>query len=255
MKKLPAFLACLAGLWALAGAPFALAVSRLVPEQPYAFDSVNLQMTVDSCVFAEETVAVAFSQGAIEVRMRQNNCLVPGPPRIVDIRLGALPPGAWRVVVRLETDFGGLPPLETLDFQVLERPAIAVFPPPPRPLADHSGQWYRPAESGWGLSFHQSATGVAFVAWYVYDAVGVPTWYTIQEGRWENATRWTGTVFRTAGPPFFAPTFDPAMVSIAPVGQATLDFEQQAGEEGYATLTHGVTGLGTGTKRITRLAF
>ena len=255
MMKLPAVLACLAGLWALAGAPPAVAASRLVPEQPYAFDPVHLRMTVDSCVFAEDTVAVAFSQGAIEVRTRQNNCLVPGPPRIVDIRLGSLAPGAWRVIVRALNGDIVLPPLETIDFQVLDRPAIAVFPPPPRPLADHSGQWYRPAESGWGLSFHQSATDVAIAAWYVYDAAGAPTWYTIQEGRWENATRWTGTVYRTAGPPFFAPAFDPALVSIAPVGQATLVFEQQAGEEGYATLTYGVTGLGTGAKRITRLAF
>lgn len=255
MKRLRTLFFAFAGLACLAAASPALADSRLVPEQPYAFDPVNLRMTVDSCIFAEDAVTVAYAQGAIEVRLRQNNCLVPGPPRIVDIRLGSLAPGAWRVIVRPANGDIVLPPSETIDFQVLERPAIAVFPPPPRPLADHSGQWYRPAESGWGLSFHQSATHVAFAAWYVYDAAGTPIWFTIQQGRWENATRWTGAVYRTSGPPFFAPVFDPAGVSIAPVGQATLDFEQQAGEEGYATFTYGVTGLGTGTKRITRLAF
>lgn len=83
---------------------------------------------------------------------------------------------------------------------------------------------------------------------------GTPVWYTLQSGQWVTSTKWTGTVYRTSGPPFFAPSFDPARVTTSSVGTATLEFEQKPREEGYATLSYTV-GDNTGTKRITRLQF
>jgi hypothetical protein len=237
---------------ALASLP-ALASPRLSPAEPYAFDPVNLRMTVDSCAFAPESVSVTASGSVIRVAHRLNQCLQPGEPRVVDIRLGSLPLGDWSVQVHPDGDPSS-PPAERIAFTVRERPEILIAPPPPRPLTDYSGMWYRPAESGWGLSFHQSSTHVVFAAWYVYDAAGNPTWYTIQLGRWTSSTRWAGTVYRTSGPPLHAPVFDPAQVAIASAGEAAIDFTQAPGEEGWASFTYSVDGV-QATRRITRLAF
>jgi hypothetical protein len=120
-------------------------------------------------------------------------------------------------------------------------------------LRDRDGHWFRAAESGWGLSFHQSATGVVFVAWYVYDADGTPAWYVIQDGRWTSSTRWEGKVYRTSGPAYFpGPGFDPAAVTRDVVGDAAFEFRQEPGEEGIATFSYTVSGQ-QGSKRITRL--
>lgn len=237
---------------AIAALP-ASATSQIAPPQPYEFDLVNLRMTVDSCAFAPESVAVSSDQGVIRVVYRLNYCLVAGEPRVVDIRLGTLPIGDWYVEAHPDGNPAG-PYSERILFAVRHRPQIAIFPAPPRPLTDYSGMWYKPAESGWGLSFHQSSTNVVFAAWYVYDATGNPVWYTIQEGQWENSTRWAGTVYRTSGPPFFAPSFDASLVSYSRAGEANLEFAQRPGEEGFATFTYTVDGR-PGNKRIVRLAF
>lgn len=237
---------------ALAALP-AIAASQVSPAQPYEFDPVNLRMTVDSCAFAPETVSVSSVAGTIRVAHRPRNCLVPGEPRVVDIRLGTLPVGDWHVEVHADGDPAG-PAGERIAFSVASRPEIAIFPRPPRPLSDYSGLWYRASEPGWGLSFHQSSTHVVFATFYVYDAAGQPIWYSIQQGRWESATRWTGTVYRTSGPTFFGGDFDASRLAVSVSGQASLEFEQRPGEEGIATFSYAVDGQ-QGAKRITRLAF
>ena len=252
MNRLPTLLA-LAAAAAAAALP-SFAASQVSPPEPYEFDPVNLRMTVDSCAFAPETVSVSAADGVLRVAHRPNQCLLPGEPRVVDIRLGTLPVGDWRVEIHPDGDPAG-PSNERISFSVRGRPTIAVFPQPPRPLTDYSGHWFRPAESGWGLSFHQSATHVVFAAWYVYDDAGAPTWYVIQDGRWTSSTRWTGTVFRTSGPAYFrVPVFDPAAVTRTAVGEASFEFRQKPGEEGIATFSYALSGQ-QGEKRITRLLF
>ncbi len=249
---LAAPLRLLAAAGALAALP-AFAASQISPLDPAEFDPVNLRMRVDSCAFAPETVNVSAAGSVIRVAHRPNNCFAPGEPRVVDIRLGALPAGRWSVEVHPDGNPDG-PYEERVFFSVTPRAQIAVFPAPARPLTDYSGAWYRPAESGWGLSFHQGATNVVFATWYVYDAAGRPTWYVLSDGRWASSTVWSASVYRTAGPAFFGGAFDPALVSVTPVGQATLDFTQRPGEEGWATLSYAVGG-DVGAKRITRLAY
>jgi len=51
--------AAASGIALLLGCAAVHAASRIVPAQPYAFDPVNLRMTVDSCVFAQDRVAVS----------------------------------------------------------------------------------------------------------------------------------------------------------------------------------------------------
>jgi hypothetical protein len=225
--------------------------ARVIPAEPIAFEPVVLRMTVDGCAFVAQSVRVRAEANVLKVTQHQNNCLVPGPIEIADVRLGTLAVGTYRVEV-----FGSLdesaPPIETLAFEVRSRPEIAVFPPPARPINDYSGLWWTPAESGWGLSLQQTATDAMFGALFVYGGDREAEWFTLQGGRWESATRWSATVYRTTGPFFASPVFDPRLVLIDAVGSATLDFRQVPGEEGNARFTYDVDGV-TVSKVIRRM--
>lgn len=234
-KALAAGLAILAGSAAVSAQTFAL-----VPAQPQTFDPLVLRMTVDSCVYDQDRISVSASQGVFRVFIAVNPCLVPGPLKVIDVRLGALPAGPGRVevfqivggdlLVRLE---GG-----NIDFNVTGRPVIAVFPPPKKPNNDWSGNWVTQTELGWGLSIQQSPTDVLFAQLFVYAVNGAPVWFTFQEGQWKSATRWEGKLFASSGPGFTEPVFDPRQVAIQPLGTATIEFEQTPGNEAFATLNY-----------------
>ena len=235
-------------------APLPALASEIVPAQPIAFELVNLRMTVDSCTFEPSTVRVRADGAVLRVTQHLNNCLQPGEPEVVDVRLGALAPGQYRVEVFASQD-AAREPVESLAFEVRERIEVAVFPPPTRPLTDYTGMWWNPLESGWGLSLHQSAASDAmFGAWFVYGASGAPEWYTLQGGQWTGATRWTGPIYRTSGPFFAGPDYDPRLVLVQAAGTAVLDFRQAPGEEGRARFTYTIGGVTT-TKVVTRLVF
>ena len=242
-----------AATFALAAALPALAASRIVPAQPTSFETVNLRMTVDSCAFVPSTVRVRAALNTLRVTQTLNNCLVAGTPEIVDVRLGALPAGDYRIEVYGSTDIG-LAPIETLAFQVREPAEVAIFPPPTRPLTDYSGLWWNPQESGWGLSLHQSAFHAIFGAWFVYGSGNQPEWFTLQGGQWSDSTTWRGTLYRTTGPFFAGPGYDPRLVLVQAAGSVTLDFRQRTGEEGRARFTYTVNGA-TVTKVIERMSF
>ncbi|MBK7660064.1 MAG: hypothetical protein IPJ28_13335 [Betaproteobacteria bacterium] len=250
-KALAAGLAILAGSAAVSAQTFAL-----VPAQPQTFDPLVLRMTVDSCVYDQDRISVSASQGVFRVFIAVNPCLVPGPLKVIDVRLGALPAGPGRVevfqivggdlLVRLE---GG-----NIDFNVTGRPVIAVFPPPKKPNNDWSGNWVTQTELGWGLSIQQSPTDVLFAQLFVYAVNGAPVWFTFQEGQWKSATRWEGKLFASSGPGFTEPVFDPGQVAIQPLGTASIEFEQTPGNEAFATLNY-VVGNVPVTKRIRKLLF
>ena len=81
-----------------------------------------------------------------------------------------------------------------------------------------------------------------FGALFVYGADREAEWFTLQGGRWESSTRWTATLYRTTGPFYASPVFDPRLVLIGAVGIAALDFSQLPGTEGRATFTYSVDG-------------
>ena len=229
------------------------AASEIVPPQPVAFEAVNLRMTVDSCTFVPGTVRVSAVANTLRITQQMNQCLQPGPIRVVDVQLGKLAVGQYQVEVYATPQPTGTP-VERLSFEVRERVEIAVFPPPPRPLTDYTGIWWNPNESGWGFSLHQSATHVMFGALYVYNASGEPEWFTMPHGQWIDSTTWTSQIYRTTGPFVALPDFDPRLVLIRPVGSATIDFSQRPGEEGRARLTYTLNGTSI-TKVITRMVF
>jgi hypothetical protein len=245
-------LAAAATLLAVAVLP-AAAASRVVPAQPTTFQPVNLQMTVDSCTFIPASVLVRMEANLIKVTQLVNNCLVPGEAQVVDVRLGSLPAGQYRVEVYLSSDSNATP-VESLAFTVAHGVEIAISPPIPRPLTDYTGLWWTASEGGWGLSLHQGLFTSLFGTWYVYGSNGQPEWYTLQGGQWTSSTRWTGTLYRTTGPFFGGPGFDPRLVLVQPAGTAVLDFTQAPGTIGQARFTYTINGAAT-TKVITRFTF
>ena len=77
------------------------------------------------------------------------------------------------------------------------------------------------------MSIFQGPTNQLFAVWFVYDASGAPTWYTLQPGAWIWGQRFSGPLYRTTGPYFVGP-FDPSQVKYEPVGNGTLTFTDSA---------------------------
>ncbi len=72
----------------------------------------------------------------------------------------------------------------------------------PRARFDVSGAWYDPQTNGSGLMVAHDFGGSdqVFATWQVYDANGLPRWYTLQEGRWDAAGLvLEGTLYETSG--------------------------------------------------------
>lgn len=204
-------------LAAVAFAPQAGAASRFAPAAPLPFELVNLRATVDSCAFNPETVNVVNTGTAIQVRMRDNNCLVAGAPKEVDIRLGAFPVGLYNVEVA-QGSGDTVVVTERLQFSVIPRATIAVVPPPPFPLTDYTGLWWNPQQPGIGVSIHQSPTDGVFAAVFEYEdgPNAAPDWITLQSGQWETPYTWRGRTIRTTGNP----------VTVQDLGEAILSFDQ-----------------------------
>ena len=232
-----------------------LADPVVVPAQPAPFEVVNVRLVVDDCVFNPDSVRVSAQDGLTQIAMTWRACFAAGPTKVVDIEVGAFAAGTQRVDVVVNPPAGlGPSRLWMVKFDVVPLPEIAIFPPPPKPLTNYQGMRWNPRESGGGLSIHQSASLQLFAAWSVYDANGQPVWYTIQPGHWTDFRTWTGTVYRTAGPVYFGTAFDPALVRIAPVGTATLNFDQTPATVDTATFTYTVDGV-TDKKTISRLRY
>ncbi len=107
--------------------------------------------------------------------------------------------------------------------------------------------WAYPAgsESGWGVNLTQQDR-IIFLTWFTYDESGAPLWLVATTTA-VSPSEFTGTLYRTMGPPFYAVPFNPANIAITPVG--TVDLAFQNGNLG--TFTYTVNGI-TQAKAITR---
>lgn len=213
----------------------------IVPSDPVELERISVRQAVDSCAFNDDSVQVRLEGRVFIVTQRSNACLVPGPIEVVDIQLGAVPAGSYRVEVREE---GSAQPVSQLDFEVSGIATGASFPPPPRPLASYAGLWWDGATAGWGISLQQGALHALFGALLVLDANGAPRWYSLQAGSWQTSTRWSGRVLRSGSAS--------GSISHADVGTAVFDFTMLPGREGIAVLTLTIDGAST-TRNITRL--
>ncbi|MEO7813041.1 MAG: hypothetical protein ABIR73_13475 [Usitatibacter sp.] len=79
------------------------------------------------------------------------------------------------------------------------------------------------AESGWGLNVaHQGDT--LFVTWFTYAGDGSGQWLVGSAFTRAGPDTYSGTLYRTDGPPFDSAAWNPAKVAVAAAGHATLTF-------------------------------
>lgn len=120
-------------------------------------------------------------------------------------------------------------------------PSIAQWlnpTPTTGPTASHTGPWYNPAESGWGLTWYDDyANNGFFGLFFIYNASGQPDWYEFA-GAWTGSDVHSGNLRKNTGPAF-GTTFDPGQVVKTPVGTYTLTFTSAT----TATLTFTVGGV------------
>ncbi len=112
---------------------------------------------------------------------------------------------------------------------------------------DYSGVWWNPNESGNGVSITHLADTV-FVAWYVFDTIGKPTWYVLTCNT-SGGNSCSDTLYSANGP-VLAATFDSSRVQLKNIGPATLSF----GSSGNARLVYQASGQ-TITKDFVRFVF
>jgi len=85
---------------------------------------------------------------------------------------------------------------------------------------DQSDLWWVASESGWGMQLVQRDT-VIFATLFVYDASSNPIWYTATLNYQSGTVSWSGTLYLTHGPGFATVPFNPALVTLTPVGTMT----------------------------------
>jgi hypothetical protein len=109
--------------------------------------------------------------------------------------------------------------------------------------------WWNFEQSGWGINFaHQDDT--VFGTLFTYDASGNPMWLVLSGGQKQTDGTFTGTLFRTTGPPFDANPFTPIGPSnVTTVGTMSVGF---AGDTAF--LRYSVDGIGV-NKVIRRQVF
>ena len=110
--------------------------------------------------------------------------------------------------------------------------------------------WAAPAgsEMGWGVNLtHQGDT--IFATWFTYDVDRTPLWLFVTALKTAQGV-YSGTLYRTTGPPFNSVPFDPTKVAATTVGAATFTFTD--GNTG--TFNYTVNSV-TQTKAITREVF
>jgi DNA-binding beta-propeller fold protein YncE len=109
--------------------------------------------------------------------------------------------------------------------------------------------WWQNSESGWGVFLTHQGDNV-FLAWFTYDLDGSPMWLVGSNIVKTGNLTYSGTLYRTTGPPFTESPWRSANVSATAVGTATLVFQ----EVGATTFTYTVGGV-SGRKFIGRQQF
>jgi hypothetical protein len=115
--------------------------------------------------------------------------------------------------------------------------------------------WWAPGESGWGLNVIEQGD-VLFATLFVYDANGVPRWYSASSLAWEgplpgsdSSGRYSGALHESTGP-FLGAAFHPGAVQRRQVG--TMEFEAFGNRS--ARLRYVVDGMAV-SKDLEKFAF
>lgn len=205
--------------------------------------------------FAYGRESVTMVNNKLTVTMRSFNTFPvagPGPPSndvpatSMDVILGKLPQGNYSVeALFLDRLTGVLSSIGITQFAVSED---VVSRQAGYPAHDFTDLWWNPAESGWGISIHVKRAAF-FAAWFAYDSVGNPTWYSLSNGGWASPKKYTGEIYATHASPNsgLGPISDFGVVL---VGNGTLEFA----DFDRATFSFSVNGLAN-VKSIIREVF
>ena len=119
----------------------------------------------------------------------------------------------------------------------------------PGPLNYSDMWWAGDAEDGWGMSIQQHGN-IQFVAIYVYDSAGKPTWYVLPNGSWNSTfTTYTGPIYQPTSAPLN--NYTPATFVVPPSpGTVTITYASAS----TATMQYTINGQ-SGTKAISRQVF
>jgi hypothetical protein len=146
----------------------------------------------------------------------------------------------------------GITQAKQITRQAFGPPPLCVYGATPNfvPATNYQDLWWvaAGAEAGWGINLtHQGDT--IFATWFTYNTDGTPLWLSVSAVK-SAAGVYSGQLIRTAGPPFSAVPFNPALVTRTVVGTATFTFANG----NAATFAYTVNGVGQ-TKQITRQLF
>ncbi|MGZ5061928.1 MAG: Ig-like domain repeat protein [Usitatibacter sp.] len=117
--------------------------------------------------------------------------------------------------------------------------------------SNYQDLWWQSSgsESGWGMNITDQAD-ILFVTWFTYGADGKGMWLVASHvARNANGT-YSGTLYRTTGPAYNAPQWDPSLVRATEVGAITFAFSDASN----ATFTATVDGASV-SKSIAREVF
>jgi hypothetical protein len=121
---------------------------------------------------------------------------------------------------------------------------VAANPPP----SPHTGLFWNADESGWGMSITQQASMI-FAAWYVYDAIGRPTWYVMPSCPM-SGNACTSDIYGVVGGVPLGVPWNGAGKIVTKAGSGTLTYA----DNDNATFNFTLNGV-VATKKITRQMF
>lgn len=209
-------------------AALALGQVTVTPSSPIQLETVRVRVPQgglgldqmgfpDSYRAADTLISMSGNTITVSLLTVGNDGFQLSPSLPVDLPIGQFPSGSYTVqVIRRSEGAGTSGSLGLATFHVSARNRAD-------PLWNVTDLWFNSSESGWGINLVQHPSGVIFATWFVYGPDGKPIWYAIPDGDWANPTEYRGAIYRTTGPYFGGP-FDPATVTVTPVGNAIINF-------------------------------
>lgn len=210
--RAPAAATLLMASLAAAAAPFEYLPPQPQAGEPFVATAVMGYGATGACPV--KTMSATVSGERIDVGEHQG----PGHTGVARAcRLGAvvpgLAPGRYYSDFRLSSGVIGTGPVVTVVPGVAAQPA----------RRDVTGNWFDPAESGWGLNIVQGESGKLFIAWMMYRASGRSHWLVVSDGRWITPTTWRGIAYQTHNVPFDAAAVA-SQLQVTPVGYVEVAF-------------------------------
>ncbi len=250
----------LLGRFTLVSALITAATSGLAQQVSVPLQSLLSREQVKIAV----TTVTPFSVGRETVSMFNNQITVvltehdfspvagPAPPAFYvpvtngEVILGRLPQGSYSVEVLSRSQSTQANTFVGRTQFNIENDTVAASSA--YPAYNYTDLWWNSSESGWGISIHVKRDKF-FAAWFVYDASGNPTWYSLQGGRWETATRYSGPIYVThAAPNSGVGPLSALTITSSGFGVVTFNGTDQA------TFTYDIGGI-SGNKSIVRQPF